>query len=153
MVIPRRTVRSVRAGNVHIHFYGKGSFDRARLQDVKTPTGALKASAPETTAWDLVRYSGASGGLDHVATVLSELAEKLDAAELRDTAKRHGDVLVAQRLGCLLDQLGRRNLTKGLAALVQEAPVRPLDPGAPVNGARESRKWRLLVNARAEPEA
>jgi predicted transcriptional regulator of viral defense system len=88
-----------------------------------------------------------------VATVLSELAEKLDAAKLRDTVKRHGEVLVAQRLGWLLDQLGRRNLTKELAAWVEEAPVRPLDPSAPVKGARESRKWRLLVNARVEPEA
>jgi len=153
VVIPHRTVRPVRAGNALVRFYGKGSFDRAGLQEVKAPTGALKASTPETTAWDLVRYVRAAGGLDHVATVLSELAEKLEAVKLRDTVKRHGEVLVAQRLGYVLDQVGRRNLTKELAAWVDEAPVRPLDPSAPVNGARESRKWHLLVNARVEPEA
>lgn len=153
VVVPRRTVRPVRAGNVLIHFYGKGSFDRARSQEVKTPTGALKVSSPETTAWDLVRYPGAAGGLDHVATVLSELAEDLDAAELRDTAKRHGDVLVTQRLGWLLDRVRRQDLAKGLMRLVQDAPVRRLDPSASLNGARASRKWRLLVNAQVEPEA
>lgn len=153
VIIPRRTVRPVRSGNVLIRFYGKGSFDRAWWQEVKTPTGALRASTPATTAWDLVRYPRAAGGLDHVTTVLSELAEQLDAAKLRDTVKRHRDILVAQRLGYLLDKVGRRDLTKGLAAWVAEAPVRPLDPSAPAGGARKSRKWHLVVNAQVEPEA
>jgi predicted transcriptional regulator of viral defense system len=153
VVIPRRTVRPVRAGNVLIRFYGKGSFNHARLQKVKTPTGALEASTPETTAWDLVRYPRAAGGLDHVATVLSELAEKLDPVNLRDTVERHGELLVAQRLGYLLDQSGRRRLSRELASWVRDAPLRPLDPGSPADGARESRKWHLLVNARVEPEA
>lgn len=153
VVIPERTVRPVQAGNVLFRFYGKGPFDHAQTQDLKTPTGALKASTAETTAWDLVRYLNAAGGLDHVVTVLSELAEKLDAKKLRETVKRHGEVLVAQRLGYLLDHVGRRDLTKGIAASVADAPLRPLDPASPVNGASESRKWRLLVNLRVEPEA
>jgi len=152
VVIPRRTVRPVRSGNVLIRFYGKGPFDRARLQEVKTPTGVLTASTPETTAWDLVRYLRAAGGLDHVATVLSELAEKLDASALRDTVMRHRDVLVAQRLGYLLDHVGQRDLTKGLGAWVKEAPVRRLDPSVPATGAPESRTWRLLVNAHVEED-
>lgn len=153
VVIPRRRVRAVRAGNVVLRFYGKGRFEQGRWQEIKTPTGSLKASTPETTAWDLVRYQRSAGGLDHVATVLAELGEKLDARELRATAKRHGDVLVAQRLGYLLDRLRRQDLTKELAAWVAEAPLRPLAPGVSVEGARESRKWRLLVNAGVEAEA
>jgi predicted transcriptional regulator of viral defense system len=94
---------------------------------MKTPTGSLNASTPETTAWDLVRYQGAAGGLDHVATVLSELAEKLDGKELRATVERHRDVLVAQRLGYLLDELRRQDLTNELAAWVGEVPLRPLE--------------------------
>lgn len=135
-----------------VRFYGKTPFDRARLQNVKTPTGVLTASTPETTAWDLVRYPRAAGGLDHVATLLSELAEKLDAAALRDTVKRHRDVLVTQRLGYFLDHVGRRDLTTELAGWVKQAPVRRLDPGVPATGARESRKWRLLINADLEAE-
>jgi predicted transcriptional regulator of viral defense system len=152
VVIPRRTVRPIRSGNVVIHFYGKGPFDRARLREVKTPTGVLAAAAPETTAWDLVRYGRASGGLDHVATVLSELAEMLDAATLRDTVKSHGDVLVAQRLGYLLDHLGWRDLTRGLAGWVKNAPVRRFDPSVPAAGAPEDRRWRLLINTLVEEE-
>lgn len=153
VVIPERAVRPIQAGNVQIRFYGKGSFDRSQTQDAKTPTGLMKVATPETTAWDLVRYFKAAGGLENVVTVLSELAEKLDEKRLRDTVKRHGEVIVAQRLGYLLDRIGRRSLSKGLAAWVANAPLRPLDPGAPVVGASESRKWRLLVNVALEPEA
>ncbi len=153
VVIPDRTVRPVRSGNVLVRFFGKGSFDCAQTQQIKVPTGMLMASTPETTAWDLVRYLKAAGGLQHVVTVLSELAENLDAKKLRGTVKRHGEVLVAQRLGYLLDHLGHRDLTKGIASSVANAPLRPLDPASPVNGASESRKWHLLVNASVEPEA
>jgi len=153
VVVPRRAVRPVRAGNVQIRFCGKGPFGHSETQEVKTPTGLMKVATPETTAWDLVRYFKAAGGLENVVTVLSELAEKLDAKGLRDTVKRHGDVIVAQRLGYLLDRAGQRNVTKGLADWIADAPLRPLDPGVPVSDASESRKWRLLVNVRLDPEA
>ena len=153
VVIPRRATRPVQAGNVLIRFHGKGPFDHSQTQEVKTPTGILKASTPETTAWDLVRYFKAAGGLENVATVLSELAEKLDGTKLRDTLKRHGEIVVGQRLGYILDKLGRRKLSDGLADWIKESTLRPLDPTAPLTGASESRKWNLMINTRIEPEA
>ena len=153
VMVPQRTVRPIRAGNVQIRFYGKGPFDRAQTQEVKTPTGLMKVATPETTAWDLVRYFKAAGGLENVVTILSELAERLEAKRLREAVKRHGEVVVAQRLGYLLDRVGQRSLTRGLADWIADAPPRPLDPGAPAGDASESRKWRLLVNVQLEPEA
>ena len=153
VVIPERAVRPVEAGNVLIRFHGKGRFDRARTQEIKTPTGIMLASTPETTAWDLVRYCKAAGGLDNILTTISELAEKLDGSRLRDTVKRHEDVIVAQRLGYLLDLLRREDLSKGLVDTAKSAPARPLDPAAPLAGAAESPKWHVLINARLEPEA
>lgn len=152
VMIPGRAVRPVRSGNVAIHFHRKGSFERSLTQEIKTPTGLMKASTPETTAWDLVRYHKTAGGLENVVTVLSELAEKLDARKLRRTVKGHDEVIVAQRLGYLLDKLGRQDLSKGFSDWVEAAPLRLLDPGAKP-GASESRKWRLSINAQVEPEA
>ncbi|MBI3016004.1 MAG: type IV toxin-antitoxin system AbiEi family antitoxin [Candidatus Tectomicrobia bacterium] len=155
VVIPTRTIRPIRVGNVRIRFFGKGPFDCSETVEVKTPTGFQKVSTPETTAWDLVRYPRAAGGLGNVVTVLSELEEHLDVAKLRKTVRRHDDLLVAQRLGYLLDQLSRRDLTRGLADWVQkeDAPLRPLDPALPVARGSESRKWHLVINAELEPEA
>ena len=151
VVIPERAMRPVRSGNVLIRFHGKGPFEQTRTQDVKTPTGFIKVSTPETTAWDLVRYFKAAGGLDNVVTILSELAEKLDAAKLKKCVKAHGELIVAQRMGYLLDRVGRRDLSKGLADWVKDAPLRPLDPAASFP-ASESRKWRLWINAKLEAE-
>lgn len=153
VVVPRRAIRPIGIGNVRIRFHGKGSFDRSRITDAKTPTGFLKVSTPETTAWDIVRYCKAAGGLENVVTVLSELAGRLSQARLREVVKGHGEVIVAQRLGYLLDRVGRRDLTKGVENWVAEAPVRPLDPSLPVDGASENRKWHLVVNLQVEPEA
>lgn len=153
VVIPRRTVRPVQTGNVRIRFCGKGAFDRSQTQEIKTPTGMIKVSTPETTAWDLVRYFGVAGGLENVITVLSELGERLGAKRLREAAMRHDEEVVAQRLGYLLDRAGRRKVTGGLADWIKDAPLRRLDPASPIRGATESRKWHLLVNAQLEPEA
>jgi len=155
VVIPARAVRPIRVGNVQIRFYGKGPFDRSGTAEAKSPAGLFRVSSPETTAWDLVRYPRAAGGLGHTVTILAELAERLDAAALLKTVKGHGDPLVAQRLGFLLDLVRRGDLTAGLARWVgrDDAPYRPLEPSLPVAGAFESAKWRLLVNTHLEPEA
>jgi len=153
VMIADRAVRPIRSGNVLIRFHGKGSFDCSKTQEVKTPTGIMEVSTPETTAWDLVRYCKAAGGLENVVTVLSELAEKLDGGKLKQTVKRHDEVIVAQRLGYLLDKLGRQDLTKEFAAWAKGAPLRALDPTAASSRASENRKWRLLINASVAPEA
>lgn len=153
VVIPARALRPIRAGNASIRFYGKGLFGLSETVEAKTHAGMIRVATPGTTAWDLVRYFKAAGGLENVITVLSELGEKLDAKGLRATALRHGDKLVTQRLGYLLDRAGWSSLTKGLADWIAEAPWRRLDPAAPADQARKSRKWRLLVNAQLEPEA
>ncbi|HBL19008.1 MAG TPA: hypothetical protein DD417_20170 [Elusimicrobia bacterium] len=153
VVIPLRAIRAIRAGGVRIGFHKKAAFDRSQTQEVKTPTGILKASTPETTAWDLIHYAKAAGGLENIVTVLSELAEKLDKGKLQAAVKQHGETVVAQRLGYILDRLRRQDLTKGFAKWVGDAPLRPLDPATTSAGAPKNLKWRLLVNARVEPEA
>ncbi len=152
VVIPSKAVRPIGIGNISICFHIKSVFDRSQTQEIKTPTGILKVSTPETTAWDIVRYYRAAGGFENAVTVLTELAEKLNNIKLRDTVKRHEEVIAAQRLGYILDKIRRQNLSKGLAGLIGDAPLRPLDPSAPIAGASVSRKWRILINAPVEPE-
>ena len=75
------------------------------VEEHKTDTGHVKVSSPELTALDLLRYAPAVDGLDHVATVLVDLASKLDAenlAALSGTVERS----VVRRLGYLLESLG-----------------------------------------------
>jgi predicted transcriptional regulator of viral defense system len=149
VVIPNKSTRPIQSGNVKIRFYGKGLFNSSDLVDVKTPTGLIKASSPETTAWDLVRYSKQAGGLDNVITVLSELSEKLNSKKLLAVVKNHRDLPTAQRLGWLLEKIRKKNLVTNLAEWVEKKnpPTKPLDRTSTVEHANESKKWRLLINA------
>ena len=157
VILPKNVVRprTVRAGNLRIRFFSKGPFDKSETSQVKTPTGYETVSTPETTAWDLVRFYKSAGGLDNVITVLSELSERLDAGKLLATVKRHGDPILARRLGWLLEKVGAKNLTEGLLKWVgnKDVPFVSLDSAEGIENATISKKWRLLINVELEPEA
>ena len=52
----------------------------AGIEDRKTDTGRMKVSSVELTVLDLLHYPRAAEGIDHIATVLSELGGKIDVA-------------------------------------------------------------------------
>jgi predicted transcriptional regulator of viral defense system len=107
----------------------------------------------EATAIDLVGYDRHAGGLDQVATLLSELAEQIDPQRLL-AATQTAPLLWAQRLGYLLDLVGAEEKTSLLKAYVQEnaRDATPLLPAAPYEHARRSPEWKVFINADVEPE-
>ena len=86
---------------------------------------------------DPVRYSEHAGSLSNVATVLAELAERLDGVELVRVAEAEGEVAYAQRLGYLLELVRRPEPVRPLAEWVatQATKIVPLTPGRPMTGA------------------
>jgi hypothetical protein len=74
------------------------------VQSLNTPRGTLLVSTPEATALDLVGYPHQAGGLNQVATVLSELAERIDPIKLAAAAAA-APVPWAQRLGYLFERV------------------------------------------------
>ena len=114
----------------------------------------MRVSTPEATAFDLVRYLKVAGHLDNVATVLSELAERLDPDRLLAAAKVDVDLPHVQRLGLLLDQVGATESADALAAWVAERHPRvlPLRPDRPAVAAPKDARWQVLVNDVAEAE-
>jgi predicted transcriptional regulator of viral defense system len=154
-VLTDRSVRPVTVGRATIRFFASKYVTRAAVQEMKTPTGNVRVSTPETTAVDLVRFAKAAGHLNHVATVIAELSPSLDPRRLVAAVRMVGDVPNAQRLGYIFDQLRKRQLSDPIHKWVeqQEPRVAPLKSGQPVNGAREDRRWHLLINRPIEIEA
>src|SRR5260370_14775151 len=115
----------------------------------------MRISTPEATALDLVRYPERCGRLSNVATVLQELAERLDGGGLVRVAEAEGEVAYAQRLGYLLDRVGRQEVARALAELVHtRAPrVTPLSPRPPITGAQRDARWRGAVHDEIDVEA
>jgi predicted transcriptional regulator of viral defense system len=154
-VITDRSVRSLTAGRVKIRFFASQYVERAAATDIKTPTGLMRVSTPETAAIDLVRFVKAAGYLDNVATVLSELAPLLDPKRLLAAVRLVDDVPNAKRLGYLLNRVGEKGLCEPLHTWIQRQSPRlvPLHPGRPSTDAPEDRRWHVLVNQPIEVEA
>lgn len=143
----------IQCGDVRVEFFARKAIARVPVAEVNTPRGVLRVSSPDATAIDLVGYLGKAGGVDTVATVLAELAERLDADRLV-AAARTAPTPWSQRLGYLLDQAGASDKTGGLEKWVRGRATEytQLLPGG--RRARErSKRWRLGVNAKLEIES
>lgn len=151
-VVTDRPLRLIEIGKVRIRFVKKARVSKTPTVGIKTATGDIRVSSPEATALDLVRYAEHAGFLSNVATVLNELAERLDPAALARTAEADGEPVYAQRLGYLLEHIGHAELTAPLHGWIDaEAPrVTPLRPDLPTAGAPRDRRWRVAVNEELE---
>ena len=148
-------LRPAVAGRARIRFFSKRSLGRTRTMSLKTETGTMKVATPEATALDLLRYLAPSGHLDNVATVLAELADRLDAHRLLEAAKAEGDLATAQRLGYLLELVGAGAVAAGLAEWIaaERARLVALRADRSSRRARKDLRWRVVVNEQVEPEA
>lgn len=151
-VLTSRQMKPARAGRSRIHFLLKKNIKRGDTVPHKTETGTMRISTPETTALDLLRYSNYAGGLNNIATVLSELAERIDPKRLAETARRADDLPSAQRLGFLLEHVGQGEKAQPLADWLQTAPTRTifLRPGARKHTGNKSARWKVVANEHVE---
>jgi len=148
-------LRPVTAGRARIRFFRKLHIESTPTMSMKTETGVMQVSTPEATALDLVRYLKGAGHLGHVASVLAELAERMDASRLAGLAKLEGDLPSAQRLGHLLDAVSAGEVGTTLAAWIAERRPRfvSLRPDRSSKRAAKDERWRVLVNEKIEAEA
>ena len=161
-VISAKRLPKIRAGRNLVVFYFRKNLEavRAGTEDRKTDTGTMTISSAALTALDLLRYPQASGGIDSVVTVLSDLAEKIDPEQL---ASLSGSVErpVVQRLGHLLEHLGEGATTGAMLealrtrgslpwAELDRHEVQDLD-FAPEPQRRDPR-WRVIVRRVPEPD-
>jgi predicted transcriptional regulator of viral defense system len=152
-VIAAKNKSQIICGKVRVEFIARKNMEKIPTLDFKTPRGYLKISTPAATAFDLVGYPNHAAGLDNVATILSELAEKLDGNELRRIAEL-SPIAWTQRLGYLLELVGAQDKTETLAEYIaQKKPVVvPLVRSQPCRGIGSLKRWRMIVNTKVEAE-
>jgi predicted transcriptional regulator of viral defense system len=152
-VMLEKARRPIRCGQVRVAFTVRKRLKEVAVQSFNTPRGTILVSTPEATSVDLVGYHHHAGGIDQVATLLSELAEQIDPQKLLSAA-RTAPVPWAQRLGYLLEHLGAADKAAVLKSFVKD-PARetvPLLPGANKEDARRDADWKLLINTDVEAE-
>ena len=152
-VVVAKSRRSIACGKMRIDFIFRRNAAQIPTVKINTPAGELKISSPEATAIDLVGYVHHCAGLDNVATVLAELAEKIDAEQLQKIAE-FSPVAWVQRLGYLLEMVDQKDKAQGIVEYVKKKhPVRtPLVPAVKTIGAKMDSRWRVFVNTKVEPD-
>ncbi len=148
-VITNRFLRTIHVKGLRVRFFKKSDLDMEMgLEQIKAENGYINVSTPERTALDLIHYAKRIGGLDHTATVLEELSEKIEPSRLVKLARRERGLRGIQRLGYIMDLLGFENLTEELNVwLAGKKPAKTvLDPTQVAENATFNAKWRIHVN-------
>jgi predicted transcriptional regulator of viral defense system len=153
-VVIDTTLRPITVGRSRIRFFLKWHLAETPTTEVKTETGAMRVSTPEATALDLVRYVESAGQLGNVATVLSELSEKINPGRLVKAAQAEVELSVVQRLGFLLEHFASSGVAAPLAewlATKRPRPV-PLRPERKPRVTEKDARWQILVNEHVEAD-
>lgn len=148
-------LRPMRKKGLKVNYISRKDIPASLVEIRKTEAGYLKISNPVLTATDLIQYAKRVGGINRVATVLAELAERIQADAFDETLLEHVPVTAVQRLGYLLEQvLGNKLLADALYSALQNihAPLFriPLKASAPVKGFIADERWKVIVNTDIE---
>ncbi|WP_186398839.1 type IV toxin-antitoxin system AbiEi family antitoxin [Stappia sp. P2PMeth1] len=149
------------AGRSTVAFYFRKDMEAVTegIVEHKTDAGYIKMPGPELTALDLLRYPHAAGGIDHIATLLTDLGAKLNPPTLGFLATAYGRNGV-QRLGFLLDYLGSDGAARQLLRMLEnttgitwtelDPPPRSTDPDLVHPVTEKNRRWRMIVRRPVE---
>lgn len=153
VVVPEY-LRGVDSPVLRIRFLRFSGMAAALTQPHRMQTGDIPVATPEWTAIDLIRFQKHYGSMDAAATVLTELAESLDADKLAAAARREPCNAVLQRLGWMLDSLGFQKLAAPLADEVRgrKTVYVPLNPSVKRRSGPRDAVWAIIVNEKPESE-
>ncbi len=162
-VMVSKRLKNIEHGKIRIEFIYKKNWELQDLfinhiQKRVVKTGYLNISSPELTAMDLLSYKKSSGGLNAIATVLSELIEAFDETRLLQLLEKSGTNAWWQRLGCILENIevmDPEKLEEILSVLRQYAKKNQsswvsLAPELSVKGMPRNNLWRVIENTEIE---
>jgi predicted transcriptional regulator of viral defense system len=147
-------------GDIEIDFIYKKSLLELPTQEIIVSTGYLVVATPELVALDLLNYPNHAGGLNHIATVFSELIEILNPVKLINLAKNTHAEYQLQRIGYILDHIDvmdEENAKKIINALelhVKENKPTYLPLASEISkiGYPRCKKWRIIENSEIESD-
>jgi hypothetical protein len=111
-VITDRPCRPLRAGRIRVRFFVKRGIGRTPTRQPEHAPAPLRASTPEATAFDLVRYADGIGGIERAAETIVPMLSAMRAPELARVLRAEAEPAVARRLGSVFEAAGERTLAK-----------------------------------------
>ena len=148
-----RILRDKHKGDVKINFVTKKQIPAQYIRQVMTGSGYVNVSCSELTAFDLIIYEKNVGGINRVATVLSELAEVMNFENISEEFLKSLNAAIIQRLGYLLDLLGYGDLSNELFQKSKNAgikfrkyPLSVLSEKKYLSDFQVNDKWKISIN-------
>jgi predicted transcriptional regulator of viral defense system len=156
----KRIKRNLRFGKVHIDCIYKQTIENLPTQNFLVTTGYLRVASPELTAMDLFLYSNKSGGLNHIATVLSELIESINPDELIKLVGHSNEIFWIQRMGYILEKIepmdtfSNQKIIDRIAEILLLKKIKyvPLAPEISSVGYPRFKKWKIIENTTIESD-
>ena len=153
------SLRDKHKDDLKINFFTKKRIPKQYITQLMTRSGYLNVSCPELTAFDLLIYEKSVGGINRVATVLSELAEVMNFENISDEFLKSLNVAVIQRLGYLLDFLDYGNLadqllhkSKSAGIKFRKYPLSLLSKKKYLSDYQINDKWEISINEEIETD-
>ena len=127
------------------------------LLSKNSETGVIYYSNVELTSIDIVQYEQYIGGLSRAATILEELADKMD---FRDASKKlfcYTSVATIQRLGYILEEILEQKtvadmLYTELLSYTRRFRYVPLSTHRAEKAAEKNTRWKVNINSIIEPD-
>jgi len=160
IIVNRQMKRYLQFGRISIECIYKKQMNHLPVQNRIVGSGYLFIASPELTVFDLFFYLTRSGGLNHVATVLSELIEVIDREKLVALAKIVSEKMWLQRFGYVLEHIvtdheeKKIKIIRTLNAYMSDQTFSfvPLAPELPVIGASRCYRWKIIENTTVESD-
>jgi predicted transcriptional regulator of viral defense system len=160
-VITNKRIKGAKVfGRVSIDFIYKKNLLGLVTQNIMVNTGYLKVATPEVTALDLFLYPRKCGGLNHIATVLSELVEAIDPNKLIQLAERIGQSFWLQRMGYILENIEPDDEQQAELVVTKihdylkgkKLKFIALAPELPIQGHHYNSRWKIIENTEVESD-
>ena len=160
VVSNKRFYKDIVIGDVWIEFIYKKDISNVAIEEKVVRTGYLPISTPEETAKDVIMYYKKSGGVNHQATVLSELTQAINTKKMVSLAKRSKKLFWVQRMGYILEHIdtfyknSRDKLVDALEKFLATQKLRyvALAPEVPTHNRPRNKKWKIIENVAVESD-
>lgn len=160
VVTHKRIKHSLKFGQVYIKLIYKKSLADLPMKDVVVSSGYLKVATPELIAIDLLKFPRHAGGMNNIATVLSELIESMDVQKLINLAEKMGECHQLQRFGYIIEKVDvmdddiKKAMVEALAEYVSSnaKSYTSLAPNISRVGYTRSKKWKIIENTDFESD-
>ena len=160
VVSNKRIKHPLEFGEIKIELINKKCLRDLPTKNVTVGTGYLKVATPELISFDLLCYPSRCGGLNHIATVLSELIEAIDVDKLLNLAEIVKEKAWLQRLGFILEQIDTgdiekvRDIIDKLEQYLHKKKIGfiPLSSELSKTGFPRIKKWMIIKNTDVESD-